>query len=97
MASCIGRRKFLATLGGAAAWPFPARFCDRHSRYSRKNGHRKPLLGHTPPSGCLYGGLTVSLSAMAWLAEPVPGPSSIDVGGPGQGLATAASPATLLR
>jgi hypothetical protein len=25
MASCIGRRKFLATLGGAAAWPIPAR------------------------------------------------------------------------
>src|SRR5438128_1886486 len=25
MASYIGRRKFLATLGGAAAWPIPAR------------------------------------------------------------------------
>src|SRR5437870_791979 len=25
MASCIGRRKFLATLGGAAAWPLAAR------------------------------------------------------------------------
>ena len=25
MASYIGRRKFLATLGGAAAWPFAAR------------------------------------------------------------------------
>ena len=25
MASCIGRRKFLATLGGAAVWPLAAR------------------------------------------------------------------------
>src|SRR6266498_1457037 len=25
MASCIGRRKFLATLGGATAWPLAAR------------------------------------------------------------------------
>src|SRR6516225_10524942 len=63
MASCLPRRKFLATLGGAAAWPLAAwaQQRDRMRRLGVLMGSPNDSVGHANATALVQG-----LSALGW-------------------------------
>jgi len=65
MASHIGRRKFLATLGGAAAaWPLAAR--AQQGERVRRIGYIDTLAADDPEASVRYGALLQGLQQLGW-------------------------------
>ena len=64
MASYIGRRKFLATLGGAAAWPLVAR--AQQSERMRHIGVLLPAAANDPEFQAQFGAFLQALALLGW-------------------------------
>ena len=66
MASHIGRRKFLATLGGAAVWPLAAR-AQRIDRTMRRVGVLMPFAPDDPEARMRVAALEQGLRDLGWV------------------------------
>jgi hypothetical protein len=64
MASYLGRRKFLATLGGAAAWSFAVR--AQQPERMRRVGVLIPLAADDPESPARVTALAQGLQQLGW-------------------------------
>ena len=64
MASHIGRRKFLATLGGAAAWPLAAR--AQQSEQVQRVGVLMGMAEDDPDAKARLAGLRQGLESLGW-------------------------------
>ena len=65
VASCIQRRKFLATLGGAAAWPLAAR--AQQTEHTRRIGVLMNTGADDPQSPLRLAAFLQGLSELGWI------------------------------